>query len=411
MSDPRIQQYAAVTTALARGEYRVAIPTDDDDVGQLGRRLSELARALERRQIEDDKLAQVADGMTRGLFLDEVLDEAYEAFRGVIPYDRIGCALLERDGEILRARWARSAAPHPCIDRGFGASMKGSSLQCIIATGEPRILNDLEAYLEAHPRSIGTRRIVSEGMRSSLTCPLVNQGKAIGFLFFSSMTPDTYRDAHQQIFMRIAGQLAAVVERSRLYERMHELNRELLETREQLREQATHDALTGLWNRGAILELLDKHVLRARREGQPLGVVMVDLDHFKRVNDTYGHPVGDEVLREAARRLVATVRGGELVGRYGGEELLVVAYPCRDGGALGERLRAVIANTPFMTAAGPIAVTASLGAVALLAGAGVDGGHAIARADAALYQAKDAGRNRVVAEADGARCELRRASR
>jgi hypothetical protein len=108
-----------------------------------------------------------------GLLLDQVLDYVFESFDPIIPYDRIGVTLLEDDGNVARAHWARSRASKIRLKNGYSAPMAGSSLRAIIETGEPRILNDLEAYLREHPGSVSTRTIVSEGMRSSLTCPLM----------------------------------------------------------------------------------------------------------------------------------------------------------------------------------------------------------------------------------------------
>lgn len=164
-----------------------------------------------------------------------------------------------------------------------------------------------------------------------------------------------------------------------------------------LRAEATHDRLTGLWNRGAILDGLAKALADAARGNAPVGVVIADLDHFKAVNDGHGHAAGDGVLRETARRIQACLGPGDRVGRYGGEEFLVVAT----GGdaarlqALAEAIRASIADAPMANPSAPLAVTASLGVALAQGGAVQDAEALIAAADAALYRAKLAGRNRV----------------
>jgi transcriptional regulator with GAF, ATPase, and Fis domain len=117
-----------------------------------------------------------------GVELSEVLNRVYKSFRSLIPFDRIGLALLERNGAVLRARWGRSESTRICLKPGYAASIEGSSLRTIIETGQPRILNDLEDHLKAHPNSAATALMVEEGMRSSLTCPLIAMGKPIGFL-------------------------------------------------------------------------------------------------------------------------------------------------------------------------------------------------------------------------------------
>jgi GAF domain-containing protein len=126
---------------------------------------------------------------------DEVLGFVYESLQSLIPHDRIGVALIE-DGGTVRARWARSAASEIHLAADYSAPLEGSSLQQVIATGEPRILNDLEAYLADHPQSDSTLRIVREGMRSSLTGPLVARGRPIGFIFFSSLRRDAFEHEH-----------------------------------------------------------------------------------------------------------------------------------------------------------------------------------------------------------------------
>jgi signal transduction histidine kinase len=225
MVDPRIIQYREVAVAMQRGEFHVQVPGGpEDEVGQLGRALLDLGRTLESEFERMQMLARITAEVNAGLMLDDVLNHVYDSFRPLIPYDRIGLSLLEENGVLVRARWSRSEAVNMKIVSGYAAPLQGSSLQKIIETGQPRILNNLTTYLQEHPRSASTRLIVQEGMRSSLTCPLVAMGKPIGFLFFSSMKPDTYRDAHVEVYLRIAGQLAVIVEKSRLYQRLVELD-------------------------------------------------------------------------------------------------------------------------------------------------------------------------------------------
>ena len=166
----------------------------------------------------------------------------------------------------------------------------------------------------------------------------------------------------------------------------------------QLAAAALHDPLTGLLNRRAFFDLTEKEVARARREHVPLGLVMLDLDHFKDVNDQHGHLAGDAVLRETANRLRAAVRVTDSVGRYGGEEF-VVALPrsgLKDAVAVAERVRASIANEPFEIPSGLLSMTTSVG-VAVTWNMN-EAAHLLNTADAALYRAKAGGRNRVEAD-------------
>jgi diguanylate cyclase (GGDEF)-like protein len=178
----------------------------------------------------------------------------------------------------------------------------------------------------------------------------------------------------------------------------------ILDLQDALRLQATHDGLTGLLNRNSILARLEEEIPRHEREERPLSLLMVDLDRFKSVNDTYGHLAGDAVLREAAARMSAVSRCYDGLGRYGGEEFLVVLPGCDLAAALvqAERLREAVASVPFTVPNHELGVTCSIG-VACAAGGGPEA--LIRHADEALYQAKEQGRNRVSPQSLAAACE------
>jgi len=166
-----------------------------------------------------------------------------------------------------------------------------------------------------------------------------------------------------------------------------------------LLDQSTRDALTGLGNRRTTLEELQGRFDLSQRHNRPLSVIMCDLDHFKNINDTYGHGGGDVVLQEFGDRVRRNLRTSDLAGRIGGEEFLLVLPETDMEGAklLAERLRAATADLAFELASGPVTVTCSLG-VAQRRAEDRDGGALLARADAALYAAKHGGRNRFVTD-------------
>jgi two-component system, cell cycle response regulator len=179
--------------------------------------------------------------------------------------------------------------------------------------------------------------------------------------------------------------------------RVVDLQQQLLAAREKLREQATKDSLTGLWNRSSIVEQLQRELSRSSRELLPVGLVMVDLDHFKSMNDTHGHFAGDAVLREAARRMQDSIRQYDSIGRYGGEEFLILLPNCDEESTQrqAERMRGHLAQAPVGEFEHSFALTASFGATCASAGYPCSVEGLIRRADEAMYLAKKHGRNRV----------------
>jgi signal transduction histidine kinase len=169
-----------------------------------------------KKNIELHKLSNIAAHVNAGFLLEDILEEVYKEFHEIIPYNRIGFSLIENNGRSVRAYWARTDQPIVRLGKDYSADLRGSSLEKIIATGRPRILNDLPEYLRLKPDSESTQLMIEEGMRSSLTCPLIVGGNPVGFLFFSSILPDAYSDVHISTFQQIATQLSISLEKGKL---------------------------------------------------------------------------------------------------------------------------------------------------------------------------------------------------
>lgn len=182
-------------------------------------------------------------------------------------------------------------------------------------------------------------------------------------------------------------------------QRILKLQADLIAAREGLRDQATHDYLTGLWNRSASLDILQRELDRAAREGKEVGLVMADLDEFKHINDRFGHKAGDAALCEVARRMTLALRPYDAVGRYGGDEFLIVlpGLGAATAAELAERLRARVADVPIRAAGENIPVTMTFGVTSSRGATGADMSALVNVADEAMYSAKRAGRNRVAA--------------
>lgn len=175
-------------------------------------------------------------------------------------------------------------------------------------------------------------------------------------------------------------------------------NFDLITKNKALEEFSARDSLTGLYNRWFVLEKIDSEINRALRSGQPMSVLMIDLDHFKQINDSFGHPAGDEVLKSVGSMVRESCRVYDVAGRYGGEEFCVVLPDTRvdNTPAVAERIRHRLASTPLRVAGSSVTVTASIGVAGTdLGDTMLSAGALVERADRALYAAKHHGRNRV----------------
>jgi diguanylate cyclase (GGDEF)-like protein/PAS domain S-box-containing protein len=218
--------------------------------------------------------------------------------------------------------------------------------------------------------------------------------KREGRVLFKSLYPVLGHDGRVEgaaVFVR------DITERKRAEREREALIAELRAARDSLHYRATHDGLTGLWNRSATLEILDKELARSSRDRTYTGAIIADVDHFKSINDQWGHLVGDAVLREIAHRIVTLLRPYDSAGRYGGEEFIVVLPGCAtdNAGRIAERLRAKFESLPIQTKEGSFAVTLSFGAAATDVASAADVDSILRAADDALYRAKHSGRNRV----------------
>ncbi len=397
----RLTLYRDAIRKLKEGDFSISFPDEITSSAFIDfeSELLQLAAWLDVRFTEFSKLQEISAEICQGSLLDDVLERIYSTFKLVIPFDRIGCALISNDQQIVKAHWAKTDQPEKIkLAHGYTSSLAGSSLESILHSQQPRILNDLSAYLVAHPNSKSTQLIVAEGIQSSLTCPLIIDAQPVGFLFFSSKQKNTYLDVHQRIFIHIARQVSVLIEKSRLYQHIYELNKQLLDAMQLLKEQSCRDALTQIFHRGAIMEFMQQSLKSGIRKKQPVSVIMADLDHFKTINDTFGHGMGDTVLKSVSHTITAQLRNCDSVGRYGGEEFLIVLGDTDAASAMlvAERIRHAIAALQFEHPSGNLTVTISMG-ISCSDNNNVkkDENTLLLQADTALYQAKHSGRNRV----------------
>jgi signal transduction histidine kinase len=202
---------------LMHSEYG-ATPSDHASISNFFSRedVHRLTEFLDQQHRTIQQINRVTSKINAGILLTDILDMVYEEFHAFIPYDRIGLSIIEYDengDRVLRSEWARNRSGNIEMPIGYRAPLKGSSMEDILDSLRPRVINDLEAYAKQKPESKSTKMILAEGIRSSLTCPLIVNGNPVGFMFFSSNQPYAYASIHIDMFQQIAGQLSVIVEK------------------------------------------------------------------------------------------------------------------------------------------------------------------------------------------------------
>jgi diguanylate cyclase (GGDEF)-like protein len=253
------------------------------------------------------------------------------------------------------------------------AAMVVKNRHYLPAAGEPRELS----------APVYTKKVKLDDARSLLVLPLLSADEPVGTLMLAARADKRFTKDVREMLAVIANQVAVSLENGLLYRRMETM--------------ATTDGLTGLTNHRSFQERFGDLLERAARHGHRAAVLLCDVDHFKRVNDGYGHPIGDEVLRRVAKVLQEVARKIDITARYGGEEFAVVLdnADVHQARTVAERVRQEIGKLVVETEKGPLSVTESIG-VAAFPEDGKDRATLIERADLALYHAKHTGRNRVV---------------
>jgi two-component system cell cycle response regulator len=295
------------------------------------------------------------------------------------------------------------------------------SLRILVSAGE-RLLQDtlarwgyeiavaadgheaLQQLRQKDPPKLAILNWEMEKLRGPEVCQVLREGGVEPYIYIILLTNESRKDELLEAFDfgaddYLVKPFDGYELRAKLIvaKRILDLQDRLICMREDLRAQATHDGLTGLWNRQACMDTLAGELERAKREKKPVGVIMADLDHFKQVNDDYGHVVGDAVLREVAARFKGAARSYDTMGRCGGEEFLIILPGCDAATVLNraEEIRASVCNESIPMREGNIQVTLSMGATASSATAQEDSISILKAADAALYRAKSRGRDRI----------------
>ena len=324
--------------------------------------LAVAVRAAEQQRDMADTLRESMIRFSRSLDAEQILDALRDTLARVLPADGSWLVLASEDGDLTLLDAATRSAVH-----------RTPRLNALLAAPGPVPVTD---------PGLGSARLSAGGF---LAVPLHRQEIPVGLILLAATAPDVYGPTEVKLAAALAEEAMVAYDNAVLFARVRYL--------------ATTDALTGVSNRRHFFDLAEAMHRSARVAGDRFVAVMADIDHFKGINDRYGHQAGDQVIASVAARLRDALPDGGELGRYGGEEFAAVWVTPDDPAVAAERLRRAVTASPVETVAGPVRVTVSVGVCP--AGPGQDDLAAVLRAaDEALYRAKEAGRDRVASSAD-----------
>lgn len=383
MSFPLISRQRRLGTIILAYNHPRRFQPEEISIGEQAASLIALAleklqavEAASKRAEESETLRRAGAAVVQTLRSSEAVDRILEQLSLVLPYDSASVQLLrENELEIVGGHGWDQEAMKKVIGLRFPLSGDNPN-SVVIETGRPYILNNPQEVYQAFKQNPHSH------IRSWLGIPLVVRGQKIGLLAIDSAQPNRFTEEDLQMAVAFADQVAIALENARLYE--------------EAQNMALTDSLTGLYNRRGLFEVGRLEFSRARRNERPFSALMIDIDHFKRVNDLHGHTIGDQALQGLATHLNNITRDIDIVGRYGGEEFVVLLSdtPLEVAREIAERLRAGVESSSLPTDSGNLRLTISVG-VAATSPETPDLETLIARADQASYVAKHKGRNRV----------------
>jgi diguanylate cyclase (GGDEF)-like protein len=339
---------------------------------------AQLFKSAKKRALELDTLHAATTSLLSTIDLVSLLNQIIEGAKRAIPSAEMGTLRLKNPGsEKLEVR-AIVDFPNPQpqeaylkIEENFAASVIQDQNPLLIPN-----VNHNQSNFESE-KTNGFPEI-----QSAIVAPLLYDQEATGALSLLAKEPDAFSEDDLRLLVSFAATASAAIRNAQLHAEIQAL--------------AITDSLTEVFNRRGLIELGTREVERAHRFNRPLTAIFIDLDHFKRVNDRFGHPIGDQVLRAIIHRCGKYIREIDILGRYGGEEFVILLpeVNTNSGAKIAERLRQEVANKPIKTDVGKIAMTISLG-VAEITSDIRNIYTLIEQADAVMYNAKKSGRNRV----------------